>query len=126
MALQILGVNHVNVTVPASMEDAAKYFYGVVLGLRQIPKPEGPRQYIGAWYDLGGSQLHLSIENGVDNQASDRHVCYLVDDIPGAKIHFSSAGIEVIPDGDPLKEMSRFFVRDPGGNLIEITAMKKN
>jgi catechol 2,3-dioxygenase-like lactoylglutathione lyase family enzyme len=126
MAFQILGVNHVNVTVAAAMEDAAKYFYGVVLGLRQIPKPAGPRQKIGAWYDLGGSQLHLSIENGVDNRASDRHVCYLVDDIPGAKLHFGDAGIEVIPDGDPLKEMSRFFVRDPGGNLIEITANKKN
>ena len=126
MAFQILGVNHVNVTVAAAMEDAAKYFYGVVLGLRQIPKPAGPRQNIGAWYDLSGSQLHLSIEDGVDNQASDRHVCYSVEDIPGAKLHFGNAGIEVIPDGDPLKEMSRFFVRDPGGNLIEITANKKN
>lgn len=124
MTLQILSVNHVNVTVPANLEDAAKHFYGVVLGLPQIPKPEGPRQNIGAWYQIGEVQLHLSVEDHGLNGASDRHVCYLVDDIPGAKSHFADAGIAVIPDGDPMKEMSRFFVRDPGGNLIEITSRK--
>jgi catechol 2,3-dioxygenase-like lactoylglutathione lyase family enzyme len=124
MALQILGVNHVNVTVPSALEDAAKHFYGVVLGLPQIPKPEGPRQNVGAWYQLGQTQLHLSLEDSGDNYASDRHVCYLVDDIPGAKLHFSKAGLEIIPEERPQKGTSRFFVRDPGGNLIEITASR--
>lgn len=125
MACQILGVNHVNVTVPARLEAAARHFYGVVLGLRQIPKPEGPRKHIGAWYELGGLQLHLSIEDGVDNQTSERHVCYQVADIAGAELHFRNAGIDIIPDQDPVRAHSRFFVRDPGGNFIEITASDK-
>ncbi len=121
MALEIIQVNHVNVTVPASLESAAKNFYGVVLGLPQIPKPEGSRQNMGAWFDLGRVQLHLSVEDGVANEASDRHVCYQVSDIAAAELHFREAGIEIIPDGRPVRGQSRFFVRDPGGNLLEIT-----
>jgi len=121
MAIGIIQVNHVNVTVPAALEKAAKRFYGVVLGLKQLSKPEGTRQNMGAWYDLGGVQLHLSIEDGVQNDLSDRHVCYQVADIGAARIQFETAAVKVIPDQRPVAGQSRFFVRDPGGNLIEIT-----
>lgn len=117
----IIEVNHVNVTVPADLEQAAKHFYGEVLGLPQIPKPEGTRQNIGAWYELGGIQLHLSTEDNVQNEASDRHVCYRVADAVSAELHFRDAGIEIIADARPVKRTSRFFLRDPGGNMIEIT-----
>ncbi|MDQ2936263.1 MAG: VOC family protein [Acidobacteriota bacterium] len=117
----LVGINHVNVTVPAAFELAAKQFYGDVLGLRQIPKPEGPRKNVGAWYEIEGLQLHLSIEDGAQNRVSDRHVCYQVADIASAKLHLQTAGIEVIPDDDPVRGWSRFFARDPGGNLIEVT-----
>ncbi|MFN2517199.1 MAG: VOC family protein [Pyrinomonadaceae bacterium] len=117
----LVKINHVNVTVPAAFELAAKQFYGDVLGLRQIPKPEGPRKDVGAWYEIGGLQLHLSIEDDAQNRASERHVCYQVADISRAKLHFQNAGIEVIPDQDPVRGWSRFFARDPGGNLIEVT-----
>jgi catechol 2,3-dioxygenase-like lactoylglutathione lyase family enzyme len=120
MTLQHVEINHVNVTVPTALEEAAKHFYTVVLGLRQIPKPKGPRQNIGAWYQLGGVQLHLSIEDGVQNENSDRHVCYQVEDIAAAEIHFRNSAIEIIPDPRPVKGSARFYVRDPGGNLIEI------
>ena len=121
MGIGIIEVNHVNVTVPAALEEAAKHFYGTVLGLQQIPKPEGTRQYVGAWYELGGIQLHLSIEDNVQNEASERHVCYQVTDAASAELQFRHAGIEIIPDKRPVKGTSRFFVRDPGGNMIEIT-----
>ena len=35
----ITAIHHVNVTVAAELETAAKNFYGAVLGLKQIPKP---------------------------------------------------------------------------------------
>lgn len=121
MAIGIIAVNHVNVTVPASLEEAAKSFYREVLGLPQIPKPAGTRQDMGAWYQLGELQLHLSIEDNVQNEASDRHVCYQVADIATANLEFRNAGVDVIPDPRPVAGQSRFFVRDPGGNLLEIT-----
>ena len=121
MSIGITKVNHVNVTVPAAREADARHFYGVVLGLEQIPKPPGSRQNIGAWYELGDTQLHLSIEDGVHNDESDAHVCYQVADIAAAEREFRNAGIDVIADQDPIRGQTRFFVRDPGGNLIEIT-----
>lgn len=121
MGIGVTGLSHVNVTVPAHRENDARYFYETVLGLKQIEKPDGPRKHIGAWYDLNGTQLHLSIEDGVDNDASDRHVCYQVQDLITAELFFENSGVEIIPDSKPTGAR-RFFVRDPGGNLIEITA----
>ena len=121
MSIEIIKVNHVNVTVPAAQEAAAKHFYEAVLGLQQIPKPVGTRQNMGAWFDLGGAQLHLSIEDGVQNELSAAHVCYQVADIVAATRELRSAGVVVIPDESPVPGQSRFFVRDPGGNLIEVT-----
>ncbi len=116
---RVVELSHVNVTVPPGVEAAAKHFYGTVLGLKQIPKPAGPRQNIGAWYELGSVQLHLSVEKAT-NAASDRHVCYVVADIAVAERHLRDAGTEIIPDPRPVAGTKRFYVRDPGGNLIEI------
>ena len=121
MTIGIVGVSHVNVTVPADLETAAKHFYQDLLGLAEIPKPQGTRQSMGAWYQLGGLQLHLSIEDDVHNEASDRHVCYHVADVAAASREFRNAEVEILPDSRPVPGQSRFFVRDPGGNLIEIT-----
>lgn len=118
MGIGIINCNHVNVTVPAEFETATKTFYGSVIGLSEIPKPVGSRQNMGAWYQLGDLQLHLSVEE--TQQLSDRHVGYQVVDIETAELAFVSAGIEIIPDKRPLAGQSRFYVRDPGGNLLEI------
>ena len=55
-------LHHVNVTVPAELEETTKAFYGSVLGLQQIPKPAAARQ-TGAWYQIGDNQLHLSVDD---------------------------------------------------------------
>ena len=117
----ITEINHVNVTVPTSIEEAAKHFYGSVMGLQEVPKPEESKGRGGAWYQLGRVQLHLSREDpAIDNQASKRHVCYLVHDLTEAEQHFREAGVEVIPDDLPIPGCPRFYVHDPGGNRIEI------
>jgi catechol 2,3-dioxygenase-like lactoylglutathione lyase family enzyme len=118
---RVVALSHVNVTVPADVETAAKHFYGTVLGLREIPKPVGTRQNVGAWYEIGSVQLHLSVEEKVTNAASDRHVCYVVADIAVAERRLRDSGTEIISDPRPIAGVKRFYVRDPGGNLIEIT-----
>ena len=120
MTLEIIELGHVNVTVPQALEEATRHFYGVILGLKQLQKPAGSRTNVGAWYQLGSVQLHLSIEDEIDNQASDRHVCYVVRDVADAARHFRDAGVTVIQDPRPIPGRPRIYVRDPGGNLIEI------
>lgn len=114
-------IHHVNVTVPGALEDAAKHFYGVVMGLMEIPKPEESKGRGGAWYQLGSLQLHLSIENGLaDTCKSKRHICYTVANLAEAEEKFRNAGVEILPDDIPTAGWSRFYVRDPGGNRLEI------
>ncbi|HJZ82023.1 MAG TPA: VOC family protein [Pyrinomonadaceae bacterium] len=115
----ITQLHHVNITVPAELESAAKEFYGSVLGLRQVPKPAAARQ-TGAWYQIGDNQLHLSVEDEPTGTLSSRHVCYQVSDLKAAAARFRRAGVEVISDPRPIPGTLRFYVRDPGGNQLEI------
>jgi len=114
-------LHHVNVTVPRPLEEAAKHFYAVVMGLEEVPKPESSRGRGGAWYQLGPVQLHLSIEAPPgENCISKRHVCYTVPDLAHAEERFRNAGVEILPDDVPVPGVSRFYVCDPGGNRLEI------
>lgn len=113
--------HHVNVTVPRVLESDAKHFYGDIMGLAEVPKPAESRGRGGAWYQLGQLQLHLSIEDGLSGDCSSkRHVCYTVDDLKKAEEQFKKAGIEILPDDSPTPGWYRFYVRDPGGNRLEI------
>jgi catechol 2,3-dioxygenase-like lactoylglutathione lyase family enzyme len=114
-------LHHVNVTVPGALELSARHFYGVIMGLTEVPKPVESQGRGGAWYQLGQLQLHLSIEDvPAETRLSKRHVCYTVDDLQVAEQRFRDAGIEILPDESPTSGWLRFYVRDPGGNRIEI------
>jgi catechol 2,3-dioxygenase-like lactoylglutathione lyase family enzyme len=114
----VTSLHHVNVTVPAEHEAAAKNFYGTVLGLKQVPKPAAARQS-GAWYQIGDNQLHLSVDEEPAS-ISSRHVCFTVDDLAETERKFRDAEVEIIPDPRPIPGTRRFYVRDPGGNQLEI------
>jgi catechol 2,3-dioxygenase-like lactoylglutathione lyase family enzyme len=118
--MMVIALHHVNVTVPAELEAATKEFYGSVLGLRQVPKPATSRQS-GTWYQIGETQLHLSVEEENHGQLSSRHVCFTVSDLKEAEERFRKAAVEIIPDQRPVPGSPRFYVRDPGGNQFEIT-----
>ena len=124
MAIGIIEVNHVNVVVPRSLEESTKDFYGSVLGLQETPKPVESRGRGGAWYQLGAVQLHLSVTDDGEGEPSKGHVCYAVADVESAEDHLRAAGVRIIPDDRPIAENPRFYVRDPGGNLIEIAQKK--
>ena len=113
-------IHHVNVTVPRSLEAATKHFYGDVMDLEEVPKPESSRGRGGAWYQLGPVQLHLSVEDVEGMPLSKRHICYTVADLTAAEDRFRNAGVEIVPDDMPIPGWSRFYVRDPGGNRLEI------
>jgi catechol 2,3-dioxygenase-like lactoylglutathione lyase family enzyme len=112
-------LHHVNVTVRPELEEITKHFYGAVLGLTQVPKPQTSRQS-GAWYQMGPNQLHLSVETGEQGPRSSGHVCFAISDLAEAEQKFREAGVEIISDPKPNPNSPRFFVRDPGGNLLEI------
>ena len=119
----ITQLHHVNVTVSPEFAAATKEFYGSALGLQEVPKPQGTRKS-GAWYQIGATQLHLSIEDEADGLLSTRHVCFAVSDLGATEKKLRDAGVEIIPDDRPVPGSPRFYVRDPGGNRLEIAQQK--
>jgi catechol 2,3-dioxygenase-like lactoylglutathione lyase family enzyme len=125
MPISIVSLQHVNLRVAPEVEDRTKHFYGKLLGLAEIPKPEDAKARGGAWYQLGTVQLHLSRDRSANNEGSKRHICFHVANLEQAKLNLENAGIEILPDDQPIAGSPRFYVRDPGGNLLEIAEHKE-
>ncbi|MEH1767516.1 MAG: VOC family protein [Nostoc sp.] len=124
--MKLDAVHHIQVTYPLEVEDAMLFFYSKVLGLTEIPRPEVIKNDSGAWYKLGDIELHISTEKNANNQASRRHYCFQVNNLNAFEEHLKRHGVEIIPDQRPLPGYVRFFLRDPGGNRIEIAEFVKN
>jgi len=119
MKIGIKGVHHVQFTVRPEDEAACKAFYGGVLGLEEIPKPEPLLHRGGAFYRGGNVEVHLSLEDEPNNETSRRHLCFEVEDLAKAETELREAGVEIIQDKQPIEEWVRFYLRDPGGNRVE-------
>lgn len=120
------GIHHVQITARPSEEAACRRFYGEVLGLEEVPKPAPLLKNGGAYFRFGDNELHLSIEDSPHNEGSKRHVCFEVDDLARAEAALRGAGVEIIPDAQPIEEWERFYVRDPAGNRVEFARMNRD
>jgi catechol 2,3-dioxygenase-like lactoylglutathione lyase family enzyme len=111
-------LSHINVTMPKGAEDAARTFYAGLLGLREIPKPEPLRGRGGVWFDAGGLDIHVSVEESRGGPDNYRHFGLECADVEGVRSRLLAARVAT-EDGRPAP-WKRFFVRDPFGNRIEI------
>lgn len=118
--IAIRGLDHVNVTVPRHAEAAARRFYGELLGLRELPKPDALRGRGGAWFTTGAVQVHVSLDDAPPG--ARRHICFTVADLAAARAGFDAAAVAIEEDEQPVPGWPRFYVRDPGGNRLEIAA----
>jgi catechol 2,3-dioxygenase-like lactoylglutathione lyase family enzyme len=114
----LMRLTHVNVTMPKGGEEIARQFYAGCLGLKEIPKPEPLRARGGVWFDTGGLDIHVSVEEHRSGPDSLRHFGIECEDVDGMRARLRAAGIET-EEGRPAP-WKRFFVRDPFGNRIEI------
>jgi len=111
-------LSHVNITMPKGGEDSARSFYNGLLGLLEIPKPESIRNRGGVWFEGGGLDIHVSVEEQRTGPDAYRHFGLEYADVDAlrAKLHFAGFTTE---NGRPAP-WRRFFVHDPFGNRIEI------
>jgi len=118
MSLAITGIDHVQIAVPRALEAECLKFYREIFALPELEKPPELRARGGAWFQVGAVQMHI----GVDPDASPRskrHICFLTDDLAQAKAAVVAHGVAIEEEG-VAEGLSRFFVRDPAGNRIEI------
>jgi catechol 2,3-dioxygenase-like lactoylglutathione lyase family enzyme len=111
-------LSHVNITMPAGNEAAARAFYGGLLGLREIPKPESIRGRGGVWFEAGGLDVHVSVEENRGEADARRHFGLECAEVESVRARLEKAGVKT-EDGRPAP-WRRFFVGDPFGNRIEI------
>lgn len=104
--------------MPAGGEESARRFYGELLGLPEIDKPESLRSLGGVWFASGSIDVHLGVEEAF-SPAKKAHVAYQVDDLDATAAALRQAGFLVLPDGR-LPGFNRFYTEDPFGNRVEI------
>ncbi len=118
----IRSFDHVQVTVPFSGVEQAKAFYGGVLELVEIPKPEVLQARGGAWYRCGDQQLHLGLleENSGSSYLPPQkaHAAFLVSDLEILRQRLKGAGAPVTLDLQ-IPGFQRFYTLDPFGNRLE-------
>jgi catechol 2,3-dioxygenase-like lactoylglutathione lyase family enzyme len=110
----IYGVHHIQLAIPAGGEGQARAFYGGVLGLPEIPKPEELAKRGGVWFQAGGFQIHLGI---------DKEFHAAVRAHPGLLVRDLDAICSQCPDvefGYEVEGYRRAHVFDPFGNRIEL------
>ena len=64
MKINIKRLDHVQLCVPRGAEEAAREFYGGLLGLKELEKPEPLRANGGLWFEIADVQLHIGVEDG--------------------------------------------------------------
>ena len=110
-------IDHVQLTMPRGEEAAARQFYGELLGMDELPKPEALQSNGGCWFRGGDCELHLGIDPEFRPQRK-AHPGFVVLDLAALALRLRAAGAEVDWD-DRIVGVRRFFTRDPFGNRLE-------
>jgi lactoylglutathione lyase len=115
-----LRINHVSVSSPD--QEASRRFYTELFGAEPIPSPNFGFRV--DWYRMGSTQLHIF---PADEAGPERHhLGVTVDEILPIYRRAREMGVidpvftdwvRVLADGTV-----QLYLRDPGGNLIEINA----
>lgn len=117
--MSILGIDHVQIAIPAGGEEKARAFFTTLLGFREIPKPPELAKRGGAWFQSGAVQLHLGVEADF-RPARKAHPAFMVEDLDGLIVKIQSAEFEVDTTQPPLDGYKRAHIFDPFGNRIEL------
>jgi catechol 2,3-dioxygenase-like lactoylglutathione lyase family enzyme len=120
--LEIQNIDHVQLAIPAGGEELAREFYGKLLGLTEVNKPENLQSRGGVWFANGGLKIHL----GVDKEfipAKKAHPAFHVKDLQKLRNLIEKSRYTIVDD-EPLLGYDRFYVSDPFGNRIEFLEPK--
>lgn len=115
----IVGLHHVQLTIPKGCEEQGKAFYCHVLGLKEIEKPTSLQGRGGFWLQVGNQEVHVGTEDGFDRYTTKAHIAYQVDNVAHWKNVLSEHQIEIL-DCVPIPHFERFEFRDPFGNRVEM------
>ena len=108
----------VRVTVLVTDISRARSFYGRLLGLEEIERPESFRTP-GVWYRAGTVVVELE-RSGRAVAGNASRFCLWVEDIAEARRACIAAGVQVREGQSRIAGLTRFLVSDPDGNQVEL------
>ena len=112
------GIDHVQLAAPAGCEDAARRFFGELLRLQEMAKPEALRGRGGVWFRVGAQQLHVGVEADF-SPARKAHPAFSVSGYDELQNRLRAAGVELTEDNS-IPGLRRCYLADPWGNRIEL------
>lgn len=116
--MEIVGLDHVQIAMPPGGEGVARLFYGELLGLVEIEKPQPLKARGGCWFEGKGVQIHLGVEINF-MPAHKAHPAFLVADLAECEQKLAAAGVPWLLD-ETLPGRRRGHIFDPFGNRIEL------
>ncbi|WP_139489292.1 VOC family protein [Brevibacillus dissolubilis] len=117
MSHTFVGIDHVQVAAPVGCEEQARAFYGSLLGMEEIPKPEELRKRGGCWFQAGKQEIHIGVED-MFQPAKKAHPAFVVNDLTALMERLVKNGVKVKED-NAIEGRKRFFADDPWGNRLE-------
>jgi catechol 2,3-dioxygenase-like lactoylglutathione lyase family enzyme len=116
--MSVIGIDHVQVAAPAGCEDEARRFYGRLLGMEELAKPEAIRARGGCWFRAGAQELHVGVEDPFF-PARKAHPGFVVSDLDAIRGRLRDGGSS-FEDDARIEGVDRLFVDDPFGNRLEL------
>jgi len=83
--MAIVGIEHVQLAMPAGREADAREFYSLLHGIPEIPKPPRLAHRGGAWFESGPVKIHLGVETDF-RPARKAHPALLVRDLAALSV----------------------------------------
>jgi catechol 2,3-dioxygenase-like lactoylglutathione lyase family enzyme len=118
------GIDHVQIAAPAGCEAEARRFFGELLGLEELEKPEPLRSHGGLWFRVGTQQLHVGVDQDFA-PARKAHPAFAVSRYDELVARLRSAGAQVADDAS-IPGVRRCYVTDPWENRIELVAVENS
>ncbi len=116
--MRVAGLDHVQLAMPPGREAEARAFYGGLLGMTEVTKPEPLAARGGCWFEAPGTVVHIGVDEPFAPQLK-AHPAFLVHGLEQARRDLVAAGATVVPD-ESVADLRRFYTADPFGNRIEI------
>jgi catechol 2,3-dioxygenase-like lactoylglutathione lyase family enzyme len=117
MGARVIQLDHLQIAAPQGCEAAAREFYGSLLALPEIEKPEPLRARGGCWFQCGAQQLHIGVEADF-RPAKKAHPAFVAANIDELRQVLLARGIKVTDDNF-IPGVRRFHAEDPWGNRLE-------
>ena len=91
------GIDHVQLAAPPGCEAEARRFFGELLGLEELEKPELLRTRGGVWFRVGAQELHVGVEPEFA-PARKAHPAFSVSRYDELRAELRAAGVPVADD----------------------------